>query len=70
MRIAPTSVDYAGLRIYDSVTPTTVSSLVIVGAGTENTRVAMTVASGLTQYRTYELIGNSGTSYLGFSAEL
>ena len=70
MRIAPTSVDYAGLRVYDSVTATTASSLVIVGAGIDNTRVAVTVASGLTQYRTYELIGNSGTSYLGFSAEL
>jgi hypothetical protein len=70
MRIAPTSVDYTGLRIYDSVTATTVSSLAIVGAGIDNTRLAVTVASGLTQYRPYELIGNSGTSYLGFSAEL
>ena len=70
MRIAPTIPDYAGLRVYDSVTATTVSSLVITGAGVDNTRVAATVASGLTQYRPYELIGNSGTSYLGFSAEL
>ena len=70
MRIAPTSVDYAGLRVYDSVTATTASSLVITGAGIDNTRVAVIVASGLTQYRPYELIGNSGTSYLGFSAEL
>ena len=70
MRIAPTSVDYAGLRVYDSVTATTASSLAITGAGIDNTRVAVTVASGLTQYRPYELIGNSGTSYLGFSAEL
>ena len=70
MRIAPTSLDYAGLRTYDSVNAATVTSAVVNGTGIDNTRLGISVSSGLTQFRPYQLIGNSGSSYIGFSAEL
>jgi hypothetical protein len=73
MRVAATSVDYSTLQLTDFVTSTAVTSITLSGAMNNPTNAAIVpvVASGLTQYRPYELRGaNSASAYLGFSAEL
>ena len=72
MRIAPTSVEYSSLTLVDQVGGSFAATAVGVNmAGKDITQVYCTVASGLTQFRSYYLTANNSTSaYLGFSAEL
>ena len=73
MRVAATSVDFSTLQVTDFVTSTAVTSLTLSSAMNNPTTAAIipVVASGLTQYRPYELRGaNSASAHLGFSAEL
>jgi len=73
LRTVPTSVDFSTLRLDDAVAAQTVTALILSGQvlGTNVVTVAATVASGLTQYRPYNLSANgSASAYLGFSAEL
>jgi hypothetical protein len=73
MRIAPTSVDYSTLVCYDGTNLIAVSSLTLTGSGigVNVGRLALTMASGLTSFRMYQLAANNSTSaYVGFSAEL
>jgi hypothetical protein len=74
MRGLPSSVDFSTLRVTDSVTNTTVTTLTITsGNTTTNNTVCVdaNVASGLTQFRPYILQnGNSTAGFIGFSAEL
>jgi hypothetical protein len=74
MRAIPSSVDFSTLRVTDSVTNTTVTTLNITsGNTTTNNTVCVdaNVASGLTQFRPYILQnGNSTAGFIGFSAEL
>ena len=71
MRAIPTSIDFSTLMLYDGVTGTAVTTAVINTQSRNVVAVNASVASGLTQYRPYELIANNSTSsYLGFSAEL
>jgi hypothetical protein len=69
MRAQPTSMDYSNLVASDLTNyDLAVTSATAAAFGTFASRVDMTVASGLTQYRTTILGFNSG--YIGFSAEL
>ena len=73
MRIEPTSVDYADLRITDFVgINSAVTALTIVSADSGALQVSLTatVGSGLTQFRPAFLTASSATGYLGLSAEL
>ena len=72
MRVAPTSVEYSSLTLVDQVGGSFAATAVGVNmAGKDITQVYCTVASGLTQFRSYYLTANNSTSaYLGFSAEL
>jgi hypothetical protein len=72
MRVAPTSVDFSTLGLSDGVSaPVAVTALTLANAGTFATLLNTNVASGLTQYRYYQLINNNNTAgYLGLSAEL
>lgn len=73
MRIQPTSIDYSTLRLNDSATGTTVSTLTINNDFSQPNMCGLTatVSSGLTQYRPYFIEqNNSTTGYIGFSAEL
>jgi hypothetical protein len=72
MRVAPTSVDFASLSVYDTGTITAVTSVTLNGGQTSfNTGfVNPNVASGLTQYRTYFLFNTNSNGYIGFNAEL
>jgi hypothetical protein len=72
LRSTPTSIDYANLGLYDGGTTTAVTVLATdTGISKDLARLAVTTASGITQYRPYELLSDNSTSaYVGFSAEL
>jgi hypothetical protein len=71
MRAPATSVDYASLRLYDGVNAASaVTNLIITTTDVDETTLLLTVASGLTIYRPYKLLGNTLPSYVGISAEL
>jgi hypothetical protein len=71
LRVLPTVLEVVNCRLYDGVTVYAVTSATISGSQPGQVLAAdVNVASGLTQYRYYRLIANSGTSYVGFGAEL
>jgi hypothetical protein len=71
LRVLPTVLEVVNCRLYDGVTVYAVTSATISGSQPGQVLQAdANVASGLTQYRYYRLIANSGASYVGFGAEL
>ena len=73
MRVAPTSVEYSTLGFYDGTTITAINSGSINAGqtGKQVANIVLGVASGLTQYRPYQVFTNNSTSgYLALSAEL
>ena len=72
MRVAPTSVDAASLRAFDLFNGAQVFyTFGLDGtASTENMAAIAATATGFTAFRTYYVIHNGASSYLGFSAEL
>jgi hypothetical protein len=73
MRINPNAIDYNGTTVYDIGTgaSTAISALTINQATPQFVLLLATVASGLTQYRPYNLYANtSAAAYIGLSAEL
>jgi hypothetical protein len=71
MRIAPTSLEYAGNYLTDSVNAfTTLSSVTLSNAGANSLAAVVNVASGLTQFRPYEFVSLNTTDYIAWSAEL
>jgi hypothetical protein len=73
MRVAPTSVDFSSLNLSTGATNNAVTGLSILSNQNGNgiAVVYPTVASGLTQFRSYSLTANNSTNgYLGLNAEL
>jgi hypothetical protein len=71
MRIKPTSLDYSNLAVYDTATVTNVTSASFTDGGANSTYVQLNVASGITQYRPYQLLAaNNAAAFIGLSAEL
>jgi hypothetical protein len=71
MRVAPTSVDFSTIRLYDTVADHAITAVSLIYTGTNYAHLNATVASGLTVYRPYYLFGwNSTSAFIGFSAEL
>jgi hypothetical protein len=72
LRTNPSSLDFANLALYDGASTVAVTNLTLdTGTSKDLARLAATTASGITQYRPYELLSNNSTSaYVGFSAEL
>jgi hypothetical protein len=72
MRVAPTSVDAGSLRAFDLFNAAQVFyTFGLDGtASTENMAAIAATATGFTSFRTYYIIHNGASSYLGFSAEL
>jgi hypothetical protein len=72
MRTVPSALDFATpMTLSDSVTATAVTTATLGDSGKDVALVRADVASGLTQYRPYNLAANNSTSaYVGFSAEL
>jgi hypothetical protein len=68
MRVAPISVDVSNMRISDGVAAPTVSAITIGANSSTTAAILDCTSSGLTQYRPYYLLGNTG--FLGFNAEL
>ena len=72
LRVFPTALEYSTFRLYDYSAPVTITSIAIDGQSTLNApMIAVTCASGVTQYRPYVLSANNSTSaYLAVTAEL
>ena len=70
MRVPPTAIDYSNISVYDTATITACTSVTISAAGKLTTEIQVTVASGLTAFRPYQIMTNGSTNYyLGLSAE-
>jgi len=72
MRTTISAVDYSNLGLTDGVNATvTVTAVSLNSADSQAPNIQFTVASGLTQYRPYEVINNNNSAgYIGLSAEL
>jgi hypothetical protein len=73
MRVSPTSIDYSTLATYDvgGGVISAVTALALDTASPLISQINATVASGLTQFRPYQLMNNNSSSgYLAFNAEL
>ena len=72
MRVPPTSVDSNTLRVFDLVNAaTSISAVTLDGSVSSESYAAIKiVTTGMTAFRTYYIIQNGATSYLGFGAEL
>ena len=74
MRVVPSAIDYATLEVIDGVNAAvavTTANIITATASNSIIQMSATVASGLTQYRSYYLrASNSTSAYIGFSAEL
>jgi uncharacterized membrane protein len=64
-------MDYSTLRLEDGVSGYAVTGASINQGSNLMAMINAQVASGLTQYRPYQILANGSTSaYIGFSAEL
>lgn len=72
MRVAPTSIEYSTLGIAETGASIIAATNVALDNASQSTaNLVVTVASGLTQYRTCNLYANNSTAaYLAFNAEL
>jgi hypothetical protein len=70
MRSSQTSVEYSNLRLFDGASAFTVTAVSLAFANLNMPQILLSVASGLTQFRPYQVIANAGASYIAFSAEL
>jgi hypothetical protein len=71
LRKVAASLEFSTLILYDGATSTAITSAVIGEANFQTFNVNATVASGLTQFRPYQILANSSTSaYIGVTAEL
>jgi hypothetical protein len=71
MRVAPTSIDFANLGLYDSNSTVAVTSCTFDQSTSNSVALALGVSSGLTQFRPYLLISNNSFSgFIGLSSEL
>ena len=71
MRVAPTSVDYSTLGVYDGTSTITLTSVAINQAAPNGTELSCVAASGITTNRPLILTNNNSTSgFLAFNSEL
>jgi hypothetical protein len=72
MRVKPTAIDFSNLSVEDNVgSPVAITNATITTSSSNQVvNILATGASGLTQYRMYQIIGGTGGGYLGLSAEL
>jgi hypothetical protein len=71
MRLGTAALDYSSVRVYDAVNAAiAVTTLTLSTTTADYMCLTASVASGLTQYRSYFLLGNTLPSYYGISMEL
>jgi hypothetical protein len=70
-RTNPSSIEFSGLSLFDGTAFTAVTGATLDNAGVKIVVVVATVASGLTQFRPYQLgANNNANMFLGINAEL
>jgi hypothetical protein len=70
-RSNPSSIEFSGLSLFDGTAFTAVTGATLDNAGVKIVVVVATVASGLTQFRPYQLgANNNANMFLGINAEL
>ncbi len=71
MRVAPTSVEFNSLALYDGSTLTAVTAVTLIYSTPDHSYTEPSVASGLTANRPYcYFSNNSATGYIAYNAEL
>ena len=71
MRVAPTSIDYSTMSVYDTINSVVAATSVTLNKTSNNYPVLLfTVASGLTAFRPYQGLNGGPSGYLAFNAEL
>jgi hypothetical protein len=71
LRTNPSFIEFANLSLFEGTGFTAVTSATLDNAGVKIVVVNATVASGLTQFRPYQLMANNDSGmFLGISAEL
>jgi hypothetical protein len=71
MRVAPTSLEYASLAVWDYVTVIALSNITFDGSGSFASTLQCNLSSGGTLSRPCQLLSNNSSSaYIAFSAEL
>jgi hypothetical protein len=71
LRTNPSSIEFSGLSLFDGTAFTAVTGATLDNAGVKIVVVVATVASGLTQFRPYQLgANNNANMFLGINAEL
>ena len=69
MRVAPTTLDYANIRLSDGSTGYTISSASLIGGTTLRGNISC-ATTGMTAFRVTMLDASATGNYVGFSAEL
>jgi len=71
MRVAPTSIDFANVLLYDGASGQTITGIVFNTSGQFGSTIKPSIASGGTVSRACQLLtANGSVAYLGFNAEL
>jgi hypothetical protein len=71
LRSNPSSIEFSGLSLFDGTAFTAVTGATLDNAGVKIVVVVATVASGLSQFRPYQLgANNNANMFLGINAEL
>jgi hypothetical protein len=70
MRIAPTSIDYSNVALWDYPENAFTVSALVKSQESKATAFLTATTTGLTASRPYYLLANTSSSYIGFSAEL
>ena len=74
MRVVPSAVDYSGMLLQDNtgatVTSFTSITMETTVATASNFAITISKSAAFTAARTFRLIGNSSSDYIGFTAEL
>jgi hypothetical protein len=70
MRIAPTSVDFSDLKVFEGSNTNVVSAATLNRSTELIIGIDFTVAATAGVTRPYSLLSNSATGYLGVSSEL
>jgi hypothetical protein len=71
MRVAPTSIDFSNLILFDGNNTSTVTAIGFAGYNTAAVNgINITVSSGLTNARSYSVATSATGGFLGLSAEL
>jgi hypothetical protein len=70
MRVAPSALEYANCAIFDGVTQSSITGLVVNWTSKNYINIYTAGSTGLTAFRPSLICANGSVAYIGFSAEL